>query len=63
MFAFSVNNLITFQKIINSRGIYIFYYLGFLVRTFAIHRTAWEGRDISLKSSLTLPPASQTLRH
>ena len=30
MFPFSVNNLITFQKVINTRGIYIFSVLDFL---------------------------------
>ena len=63
MFPFSVNNFITFQKIINTRGIYIFFHLGFLTRTFTIHRTAVEGEDISLNFSLPLPPAPQTLRH
>ena len=63
MFPFSVNILTTFQKIINTRGVYIFFYLGFLAWTFTNHRTTGEGGDISLKSSLPVPPASQTLRH
>ena len=38
-------------------------YLGFLSRTFTIHRTAGEGGGYLFNSSLPLPPASQTLRH
>ena len=40
-----------------------FFYLGFLSRTFTIHRTAGEGGGYLFNSSLPLPPASQTLRH
>ena len=40
-----------------------FFCLGFLSRTFTIHRTAGEGRGHYFKSSLPLPPASQALRH
>ena len=39
-----------------------FFYLDFLSRTFTIHRTAGEGASNLFKSSLPLPPASQTLR-
>ena len=39
-----------------------FFYLGFISRTFTIHRTAGEGGGYLLNSSLPLPPASQTLR-
>ena len=42
---------------------YFFFYLGFLSRTFTIHRTAGEGGGYLFNSSLPLPPASQTLRH
>ena len=42
---------------------YFFLYLGFLSRTFMIHRTAGGGGGYLLNSSLPLPPASQTLRH
>ena len=41
----------------------IFFYLGFLSRTFTIHRTAGEGGGYLFKSSLPLPPTSRTLRH
>ena len=40
-----------------------FFYLGFLSRTFTIHRTAGEGGGYFFNSPLPLPPASQTLRH
>ena len=40
-----------------------FFYLGFLSRTFTIHRTAGEGGGYLFNSSLPLPPASRTLRH
>ena len=39
------------------------FYLGFLSRTFTIHRAAVEGGGYFFQSSLPLPPASQTLRH
>ena len=42
---------------------FVFFYLGFLSRTFTIHRTAREWRGCFFKSSLPLPPASQALRH
>ena len=42
---------------------FFFSYLGFLSRTFTIHRTAGEGGGYLFNSSLPLPPASQTLRH
>ena len=41
----------------------IFFYLGFLSRTFTIHGTAGEGEGYLFNSSLPLPPASQILRH
>ena len=40
-----------------------FFYLGFLSRTFTIHRTAGEGGGYLFNSSVPLWPASQTLRH
>ena len=40
-----------------------FFYLDFLSQTFPNQRTAGEGRGHFFNSSLTLPPASQTLRH
>ena len=43
--------------------LFIFFYLGFLSRTFTIHRTAGEGEGYLFYSSLPLPPASQILRH
>ena len=42
---------------------FFFLYLGFLSRTFTIHRTAGEGGGYFFKSALPLPPASKTLRH
>ena len=66
MFPFSVNNLITFQKIIrviNSVELIIFFLSLFSCTNIHDSRTAGEGEDISLKSSLPIPPASQTLRH
>ena len=41
--------------------IYIFFYLGFLSRTFTIHGTVGEGRGYFFKSPLPLLLASQTL--
>ena len=41
----------------------LFLQLGFLSRTFTIHRTAGEGGGYLFKSSLPLPLSSQTLRH
>ena len=38
-----------------------FYYLDFLSRTFTIYRTVRKGEGCFVKSSLPLPPASQTL--
>ena len=40
-----------------------FFYLGFLSRTFMINRTAGEGGGYFFRSSLPLPPVSQTLRY
>ena len=40
---------------------HFFFYLGFLSRTFTIHRTAGEGGGHSINSSSLLLPASQTL--
>ena len=46
-----------------NRGVF-FIYLGFLSRTFTIHRTAaQDNRGYLFNSSLPLRPASQTLRH
>ena len=39
-----------------------FFYLGFLLRSFIIHRTAREGGGHFFKCSLPLPPASQSFR-
>ena len=41
-------------------GHIFFFYLGFLSRTFMIHRTAGEGGGYFFNPSLPLPPASQT---
>ena len=41
---------------------FFFSYLGFLSRTFTIHRTAGESGGHLFNSSLPLPFASQTLR-
>ena len=40
-----------------------FFYLGFLSRTFPIHRTAVEGGSVLFYSSLPLRTASQALKH
>ena len=42
---------------------YYYFYLGFLSRTFTIRRTAGEGGDSLINSSLPLLPTSQTIRH
>ena len=44
-------------------GVFSFFYLAFLARTFMIHRTAGEGGGYLFNSSVPLPPASQTLTH
>ena len=41
----------------------IFFHLGFLSRLFTNHRAAVEREGYLFNSSLTLPPASLTLRH
>ena len=46
-----------------SRRVNFFFYLGFLSRTFTIHRTSGEGGAYLFDSSVTLPPALQTRRH
>ena len=42
---------------------HFFFYVGFHSRTFTNHKTAGEGGGYFITSSLSLPPASQTLRH
>ena len=50
--------------IIESYGRFqFFFYLGFLSRTFTIHRTVGEGGGYLFNSSLPFPPALQTLIH
>ena len=53
--------------ILNSKGhsFFFFPYLGFLLRTFTIHRTPGEGEGYFyfFKFSLPLPPVSQAFRH
>ena len=44
-------------------GSSFFFYLGFPSRTFTIHIAAGEWGGYLFNSSLTLPPASQTLRN
>ena len=39
-----------------------FFYVGFLSQAFTIHWTVGEGGGYFFKSSVPLPPASQTLR-
>ena len=43
--------------------VYVFFYLGFLSRTFIIHRTPGEEEGYLFNSSPPLPLASQTVRH
>ena len=42
---------------------FFFFYLGFLSQTFTNYRTAGEGGEHFINSSLPLPPASQTLTY
>ena len=42
---------------------FLLFYLGFLSRTFTIHKTPGEGEGYLFNFSLPLAPASQTLRH
>ena len=46
-----------------SLNFFFFFYLGFLSRTFIIHRTAGEGGVYFFNSSPPVLPVSQTLRH
>ena len=46
-----------------TEDIYIFFYLGFVLRTFTNYRIAGEGGGHFFISLPSLPPASQTLRH
>ena len=46
----------------SSSSVSFFFYLGFLSWTFTIHRAAGEGGGYLFNSSLTVSPASQTLR-
>ena len=56
-------NLSFIQELFSFCLFFFLFYLGFLSRTFTIHRTAVEGGGYLFNSSLPLPPASQTLRH
>ena len=47
----------------NSKQLFLFFYLALLSPTFTNYRTAGEGGGHFFNSSLSLPPASQTLRH
>ena len=51
-----------FQAVVIFTNIY-FFFLGFLSQTFMIHRATREGGGYLFNSSLSVPPASQTLRH
>ena len=53
---FNICRLVTFKRL-------LFFYLGFVLRTFTNHWTAGEGGGHFFNSSLPPPPASQTLRH
>ena len=54
----------TFGQEMGSDEVQVFlFYLGFLSQTFMIHRTAGERGGYSIHSSVSLPPASQALRH
>ena len=59
---FSIKDLFSKYEQLRKKS-FFFYYLGFLSRTFTIHRTAGEGESYSYNSSLPLPFASQALRH
>ena len=43
--------------------LFFFFYVGFFSQTFTNHRIAGEMEEHFFKSSLPLPPASQTLKH
>ena len=57
--AFIVKTII----IVNGKIYVYFFHLSFLSRTFTIHSTAGEVGGFLFNSSLSLSPASQTLRH
>ena len=59
----SVKHRLKFLYFSGNHSTVCFFYLGFLSRTFTVHRTAGEGGGHLFNSSLPLPPASQTLRH
>ena len=48
-------------KLFEYVSLIFFFYLGFLSQTFTINRTAGEGGEYLLNSSLPLPPDSKTL--
>ena len=45
-----------------SKHNFFYFYMGFLSRTFTIHRTAGDGGEYLFNSSTPFPPASQTFR-
>ena len=55
--------LLLFENYSHSSYALFFFCRGFLSRPFTNHRTAGEGGRHFFNSSLSLPPASQTLRH
>ena len=59
--SFAVGNFFSFM--FAAVSICLFFYLGFLLQTFTIHRTAGEEGGYLFNASLPLPPASQALRH
>ena len=54
-----------FQAVVIFTNIFVvfFFFLGFLSQTFMIHRATREGGGYLFNSFLSVPPASQTLRH
>ena len=56
-------NKITILSQFLVKNLKLFFWGGFLSRTFTNHRTTGEGEGYFINSSLPLPPTSQTLRH
>ena len=63
LFVLRMTRRVHYLLYVTAMIIELFFYLGFLLRTFMIHRTSGEGKDYFLNSSLPIPPTSQTITH
>ena len=63
MFVFFVVVVVVVVVVVLSFLFFVFSYLGFLSRTFTIHKTAGEGTGFFLNTSVPLLPVLQILSH